>query len=156
MAVAAATLTESDVCICRTPHYLQVCLTNFCNGCSVGCEYFPAFTSSDDSLYPFSHYGNYTVPCNKGDVFTFNGTASRDSAIPKIKNLIFEDKCETDSFIFLDGQTVVLLGNLTGSMEVLVHPSNAVTLSGTITSANWNVFEAWYTAGYMATSVPNP
>ena len=67
-------LAEHDVCICRTPHYLQICLINSCPGCTEGCEYFPAFTSSDSSLAPFTHYGNYTVPCHNGSVFTFNGT----------------------------------------------------------------------------------
>lgn len=68
------TLAAVDVCICRTPHYLQICLIDFCPGCTLGCEYFPAFTSSDSSLAPFTKYGNYTVPCQKGSVFTFNGT----------------------------------------------------------------------------------
>jgi hypothetical protein len=148
-------LLESDLCICRTPHYLQVCLADHCNGCEVGCEYFPAFTSSDDSLYPFSHYGNYTVPCDKGDVFTFNGTASRDSSIPKIKNLIFEDKCEADTFILLDGQTIVLLGNLTGSMEVVIQRDNFLANSGVL-AANWAIFEFWDAAQHELTAVVNP
>ena len=71
-------LAMHDICICRTPHYLQICLVAFCNGCTQGCEYFPAFTSSDSSLAPFLHYGNYTVPCNNGSVFTFNGTWEED------------------------------------------------------------------------------
>jgi hypothetical protein len=70
-----AGLLEVDVCICRTKHYLEICTFMACHGCSIGCEYFPAFTSNDDSLYPFSDYGNYTVPCEKGNVMTFNGTA---------------------------------------------------------------------------------
>ena len=68
-------LEEKDICICRTKHYLEICLISHCQGCTAGCEYFPAFTSNDASLAPFSHYGNYTVPCEKGQVMTFNGTA---------------------------------------------------------------------------------
>ena len=99
-------LFEQDVCICRTKHYLQVCLVEYCDGCTTGCEYFPAFTSSDDSLAPYTHYGNYTVPCHRGSIMSFNGTASRISnngGRPpiKTKSLVFEDKCENDAFLFL-------------------------------------------------------
>ena len=70
-----STLAQNDVCICRTPHYLQICLIDFCPGCTAGCEYFPAFTSSDASLAPFTDAsGTYAVPCQNGSIFTFNGT----------------------------------------------------------------------------------
>ena len=84
------------------------------------------------------------MPCNKGDVFTFNGTASGTSHLPKIKNLIFEDKCEADTFILLDGQTIVIKGNLTGSMEVVIQEDNCFTMGGNacITTV-WNIFEVW-------------
>lgn len=55
-------------------------------------------------------YGNYTVPCGKGDVVTFDGENSLDnedtSAVeePRVNALVFEDRCDADTFVLLDGQ----------------------------------------------------
>ena len=126
-------LGQNDLCICRTPHYLQICLIDWCPGCTLGCEYFPAFTSSDASLAPFTHYGNYTVPCGKHDVFTFNGTFDEDPhnapVRPQVEALIFEEKCESDAFIFWSGQLISIPGNLTGHVEVLVNIKQAIGLA---------------------------
>jgi len=39
--------------------------------------------------------------------------------------LIFEDKCESDAFIFWSGQVISIPGNLTGHVEVLVNTIQA-------------------------------
>lgn len=77
-------------------------------------------------MAPFAHYGNYTVPCHKGSVFTFNGTFDTDTHINPtnaalIKALKFEDKCEADVFIFWSGQVISVPGNMTGHIEVLIN-----------------------------------
>lgn len=158
--MATDSLLESDVCICRTPHYLEICHFDHCQSCTAGCEYFPAFTSNDDSLFPFTHYGNYTVPCHAGSVFTFNGTASdadnsaadADPGNIKTKNLIFEDKCEADAFVMSAGQTIVIMGNLTGHLEVLLDTEHLDNTGATLDtfvdmmfggSDSFDLFEFW-------------
>jgi hypothetical protein len=39
--------------------------------------------------------------------------------------LIFEEKCESDAFIFWSGQVISIPGNLTGHVEVLVNTIQA-------------------------------
>lgn len=70
-------------------------------------------------------YGNYTVPCSKRDVNTFNGINSQDDLstttdfeTQRVNALVFEDGCDADSFILLDGQVLNVQGNLTGPLEV--------------------------------------
>ena len=70
-------------------------------------------------------YGNYTVPCSKRDVNTFNGVNSGDDLSTlstteeqRVNALVFEDGCDADSFVLLDGQVLNVQGNLTGPLEV--------------------------------------
>jgi len=69
-------------------------------------------------------FGNYTVPCGKYDVNTFNGTNSNDNPDTaetldtRVNALVFEEKCDADSFVMLDGQIINIQGNLTGPLEV--------------------------------------
>jgi len=69
-------------------------------------------------------FGNYTVPCGKYDVNTFNGTNSLDNEDTsdvedqRVAALVFEEKCDADSFVMLDGQIINIQGNLTGPLEV--------------------------------------
>ena len=62
-AAASSSLENESIHICRTPFYLQICsnedapVNNGIGGCPAGCEYFPAFTASDDSLAPFTSHG---------------------------------------------------------------------------------------------------
>jgi len=71
-------LLEANVCIDRTPHYLAVCQNDpaasmvFDSACPDRCSYFPDW-KTDDATAPIDMYGNYTVPCSKRDVNTFNG-----------------------------------------------------------------------------------
>lgn len=45
-------------------------------------------------------YGNYTVPCGRNDVVTFDGLNSLDnSESPRVNALVFADRCEADSFV---------------------------------------------------------
>lgn len=117
------TLLSAHVWICRTPHYLAVCknkhVGNFPTlaSCEIGCEYFADYNADDDSL-EVDQYGNYDIPCYPGGVFTFNGTASDYDCGIKVQTLTIEDKCETDIFIFNSGQTIIVDGNLTGTLEV--------------------------------------
>lgn len=121
-------LLANWVWVCRTPHYLAICEEKSANAhrplqasCTSGCEYWPDFTSTDDSLAPFvDSSGQYTVPCDAGNVLSFNGTASDADDGIKVKSLSFEDKCENDAFVFTSGQRVDILGNLTGHLEVLL------------------------------------
>ena len=117
------TLFEIPVCVGRTPHYMAICKKDHWVGCTRGCEYFPAYTASDHSLrHQLDDDGIYDVPCPKGygNYFTFNGTANDTEEAIETFGLRFEDKCETDSFLFTSGQTIILEGNLTGHMEVLI------------------------------------
>lgn len=128
--VASPGLLERNTCISRTPHYLAVCLDNFPSeqftggACPTHCEYFPDFKVADFDA-PIDMYGNYTVPCGKYDVNTFNGTNSVDNPLTlveteeqRVNALVFEEKCDADSFVMLDGQIINIQGNLTGPLEV--------------------------------------
>ena len=42
--------------------------------------------------------------------------------------MIFEEKCESDAFIFWSGQLISIPGNLTGHVEVLINIKQAVGL----------------------------
>ena len=122
-------LLESNVQICRTPHYLAVCTDDVDDGawtgtCPTYCEYFPDF-KSDDASAPIDKHGNYTVPCGKYDVNTFNGTNSADDPetvtdveAQRVNAVVFEDKCDADSFLLLNGQIVNIQGDLSGPLEV--------------------------------------
>lgn len=50
------------------------------------------------------------MPCGKGDVVTFDGENSLDDPEtttledPRVNALVFEDKCDADTFVLLDGQ----------------------------------------------------
>ena len=125
-------LENTHVHICRTPFYLQICLNENApvnkgvGGCAEGCEYFPAFTASDDSLSSFAHHGTFDVHCEAGDIMSFNGTRSATTRVPplssgdldlettptKTPELWFEDKCESENFLLLDGQEVHIKGSL--------------------------------------------
>lgn len=140
-------LLEAEVCVCRTPHYLAICVDDegegkeFCDPkCSLYCEYHPAFNHHDHSL-GVDHYGNYSVSCEVGNVFTFNGTTPHNEtpvSLPekrRVNALVFEDKCDADVFIFWWGQIIVVEGNLTGPMEVLIaedcrDPSYSTAMDG--------------------------
>jgi hypothetical protein len=123
-------LLEANVCIDRTPHYLAVCENDpavpeiWDSACPTHCSYFPDW-KTDDATAPIDMYGNYTVPCSKRDVNTFNGKNSGDdpdttSAVEaqRVNALVFEDGCDADSFVLLDGQVLNVQGNLTGPLEV--------------------------------------
>ena len=127
---AGGGLLEANVCIDRTPHYLSVCqddpATNmqFDGACPNRCFYAADWKSSDASV-PIDMYGNYTVPCGKHDVNTFNGVNSGDNLETlddteeqRVQALVFEDGCDADSFVLLDGQILNVQGNLTGPLEV--------------------------------------
>ena len=79
---ASSTLEEESIHICRTPFYLQICtndeapVNSGIGGCPLGCEYFPAFTASDDSLSSFLQHDRYYAHCEAGDIMSFNGTRS--------------------------------------------------------------------------------
>jgi len=67
------------------------------------------------------------MSCDKHDVNTFNGTNSVDDPMtvvdvegPRVKALVFEDRCDADSFVMLDGQIINIQGDLTGPLEVEV------------------------------------
>jgi len=125
-------LLESNVCIDRTPHYLSVCQDDpgnslqFDGACPDKCFYAPDFTSSDSSVHIDMH-GNYAVPCGKNDVNTFDGTNSLadpetdPAAEQRVQALVFEDGCDADSFVLLDGQILKIQGNLTGPLEVEIN-----------------------------------
>ena len=112
------------MCIHRTPHYLAICTDNseeeqrYSTSCAAFCEYHPDFKTSDADA-PIDMYGNWTVPCGKGDVNTFNGLNSnqddrwqdkgfngRPSHEPRVFGIVFEDKCDSDTFLAVDGQVV--------------------------------------------------
>ena len=106
-------ILENDVCIGRTPHYLTICKDGFCNQCSKGCEYFPAYTSTDESLSnSLNDRGAYDVDCSAGSTFTFYGLDWTDE--PSTPKLTFNNKCETDAFVHAGGQTIELVGNIKG------------------------------------------
>ena len=97
--VSVSGLFEAEVCVCRTPHYLAVCVastaTNSCDtGCTANCEYHPAFTSFDATA-PIDSAANLAVPCHQGSVFTFDGvgTFSHDDTPSTVKTITFADKC---------------------------------------------------------------
>lgn len=135
-------LLEANVCIDRTPHYLSVCQDDpasdmqFDGACPDRCFYAPDFKSSDSSVH-IDMYGNYTVPCSKHDVNTFDGTNSLNNADStttedqRVQALVFEDGCDADSFVLLDGQILNIQGNLTGPLEVEIN-SNAYPPGSTI------------------------
>ena len=124
-------LLETNVAICRTPHYLAVCADgpdgddSFTGGaCPTYCEYFPDFKQSDADA-PIDMYGNYTVPCGKYDVGTFNGTNSQDDPATtseteeqRVQALVFADRCDSDNFVMLGGQIINVQGDLSGPLEV--------------------------------------
>ena len=133
-------LEEAALYICRTPFYLQVCnaaagpLTGI-GGCDQGCEYFPAFTATDDDLAPFTHHGIYDVSCDAGDIMSFDGfrTAlntdelrmaatdlSLDTAPVATPEIWFADGCQSENFLVLDGQEIHLYENFFGVMEVVI------------------------------------
>ena len=126
-------LLEDKVAICRTPHYLTVCTDDsensaqFTGGaCASYCEYWPDFKSSDADARINAHH-NVTMSCDKNDVNTFNGTNSVDDPLtvvtvegPRVKALVFEDRCDADSFVMVDGQIINIQGDLTGPLEVEV------------------------------------
>ena len=92
---ADPTLENKNIVICRTPFYLQICnavdapVNKGIGGCAAGCEYFPAFTATDDSLSPFAKHGRFDIHCEAGDIMSFNGTrsAAARSAIPRDLNI---------------------------------------------------------------------
>ena len=81
-AAISTSLEEENIHICRTPFYLQICtnedapINKGVGGCPIGCEYFPAFTATDDSLSAFANDGIYNAHCRAGDIMSFNGTRS--------------------------------------------------------------------------------
>jgi len=96
----------------------------FDTACPDKCSYFPDW-KTDDATAPIDMYGNYTVPCSKRDVNTFNGINSQDDLstegdieTQRVNALVFEDGCDADSFVLLDGQVLNVQGNLTGPLEV--------------------------------------
>ena len=96
----------------------------FDTACPDKCSYFPDW-KTDDATAPIDMYGNYTVPCSKRDVNTFNGVNSGDDLSTlstteeqRVNALVFEDGCDADSFVLLDGQVLNVQGNLTGPLEV--------------------------------------
>lgn len=96
----------------------------FDSACPDKCNYFPDW-KTDDASAPVDMYGNYTVPCSKHDVNTFNGLNSNedfstqnDVEPQRVNALVFEDGCDADSFVLLDGQILNVQGNLTGPLEV--------------------------------------
>lgn len=126
----AGGLLEANVCIDRTPHYLAVCQNDpaedmvFDSACPDKCSYFNDWKSTDASA-PIDMYGNYTVPCGKHNVNTFNGMNSNqdlsttvDFEPQRVNALVFEAGCDADSFILLDGQILNVQGNLSGPLEV--------------------------------------
>ena len=132
-------LENLHVHICRTPFYLQICLNENApvnkgvGGCPAGCEYFPAFTASDDSLSTYTHHGIFDVHCEAGDIMSFNGTRSGsdrnagssdfilEAPAAKTPELWLEDKCESENFLLLDGQEVHIRGSLQGTLEIAIH-----------------------------------
>lgn len=69
------------------------------SGCPDSCAYFEDFKQTDASV-PIDMYGNYTVPCGRNDVVTFDGLNSLDnSESPRVNALVFADRCEADSFV---------------------------------------------------------
>ena len=133
-------LEEAALYICRTPFYLQVCnaatgpLTGI-GGCDAGCEYFPAFTATDDDLAPFTHHGIYDVSCDAGDIMSFDGfrtaltteaerTAAADLSLDTTPvatpEIWFADGCQSENFLVLDGQEIHLYENFLGVMEVVI------------------------------------
>lgn len=126
-------LLEDKVAICRTPHYLTVCTDDVENAaqftggsCPSYCEYWPDF-KSDDATIPVNKHHNATMSCDKHDVNTFDGsnlvddpTTVVDVEGPRVKALVFEDKCDADSFVMVDGQIINIQGDLTGPLEVEV------------------------------------
>ena len=119
-APATSSLEQESIHICRTPFYLQICTNEDApvdkgiGGCPAGCEYFPAFTASDDSLAQFTNHGRYDVHCEAGDIMSFNGTRSAstrgvsadfdlETTPAMTKELWFEDMCQSENFLLLDG-----------------------------------------------------
>ena len=99
-------------------------MMQFSSACDSRCNYFPDW-KTDDATAPIDMYGNYTVPCGKHDVNTFNGINSQDdySTVAEIEPqrvnaLVFKDGCDADSFVLADGQVINVQGNLTGPLEV--------------------------------------
>ena len=90
---ADPTLENKNIVICRTPFYLQICnavdapVNKGIGGCAAGCEYFPAFTATDDSLSPFAKHGRFDIHCEAGDIMSFNGTRSAATRSATIKDL---------------------------------------------------------------------
>ena len=119
-APASSPLETESIHICRTPFYLQICTNDEApvdkgiGGCPRGCEYFPAFTASDESLSNFTNHGIYNVSCEAGDIMSFNGTRDAstrgvnddfdlDTTPVKTSELWFEDGCASENFLLLDG-----------------------------------------------------
>ena len=133
-------LEEANVYICRTPFYLQICEAaagplGGIGGCEQGCEYFPAFTSSDDDLAPFTHHGIYDASCEAGDIMSFDGTRtalnkedlrmaaadlSLDTTPVATPEIWFADGCQSENLLVLDGQEIHLYENFFGVMEVVI------------------------------------
>jgi hypothetical protein len=132
-------LLETNVCITRTPHYLAVCADDLVatfkytgGACPTYCEYWTDWKQHDYDV-PIDMYGNWTVPCGKHDVISFNGTNSADNLAtintvaapgppinierPRVNAIVFPEKCASDAFLLLDGQIVNIAGNLTGPLE---------------------------------------
>ena len=64
---------------------------------------------------------------------TFNGTAyTGNEGDIETKALIFADKCDSHNFVMTQGQALHILGNLTGSLEVLIDTVNMVATTTTI------------------------
>ena len=136
-AAASSPLEEENIHICRTPFYLQICtnedapVNKGIGGCPSGCEYFPAFTATDDSLSAFAVHGTYNAHCGAGDILSFNGTRSAatrgvlddfdlEATPTQTPEIHFEDGCESENFLVLDGQEVHIKGTLLGTMEILI------------------------------------
>lgn len=128
-------LLEENVCIERGPHYLSVCWDSPNDGqvwtggaCGAYCEYHDDY-KQDEATVPIDMYGNYTVPCGKHDVVTFDGSNSLDNVLTstvetqRVNALVFEDRCDADTFVALDGQILNIQGDLTGPLEFVINSS---------------------------------
>jgi len=56
-------------------------------------------------------YRNYTIPCGRNDIVTYDGTNQGDIAKtlsttegPNTQGVVIPEKCESNAFIKLDGQ----------------------------------------------------